>query len=103
MNERLVKTLIDLFAEIIYVNIYDIGAGIKINIPYVQGNVGPGKDTVPVSQKIFEELEFLCSKCDGFVLTGYFFTVKVHYEVSSLENLTTCHWLLHTFKQGTNT
>ena len=54
MDQLGLEIAVDLFAEEIYVNIYHIGLGVKINVPDPQGDIGPGNNAILISDEVLE-------------------------------------------------
>src|SRR5687767_10452486 len=67
MNKPGLKIFIQLFTQEVHIYINYIGLGIKINIPYVQRNIGPRYNPVLIADQVFEQLKFLGGKRNGFI------------------------------------
>ncbi len=81
------KVLFYLFPQKVHVDVDDVGFGIEVDVPDVDGYIDPGHHLVPVSDKVFEELKFLCSEGDVPPFAGDFFAIEVHNQIGDFEDI----------------
>ena len=60
----LLKIVVDLFAQVSYVNIHGVGASCIVKVPQIIFDHGPGKDLAFVAEQIFEQSKLLGGKSD---------------------------------------
>src|ERR1039457_2585003 len=81
MNEFLVYITVYLFTKVVYINIYDVGKGIKGIIPNMVRYHGPGSDLVGVPHEILKKSIFLGGKVNLLVFSPNFMGNRVKAKV----------------------
>ena len=81
MDQLFIKVTINLYPEIVYVNIYDIGIGIKILVPYIFEQSDTWEGNPLMSHEIFEQAVFFNGKVDVYVPPFGFSSIAVQYQV----------------------
>ena len=59
MDHFILKTAVNFIAQVIDIDINDIGEGVKINVPYMLGYHGAGDDIAGIAHQIFQQRVFL--------------------------------------------
>src|SRR6266516_4723738 len=68
MDEFLVRVAVNFLAEIVHVNIDDVGESIEGIIPYMVGNHGSGQDLVRIAHEVLQQPVFLGGEIDLLIL-----------------------------------
>ena len=85
MQQFFRMALVDLLSEVVDVDINDIRKCIKIIVPHMLGNHGPGQHLALVAHKILEEAIFFAGKVNLPASPVDFMTDQVEGEISDLK------------------
>src|SRR3981081_504554 len=64
VNQRLLRAVINLPAETLYIDVDDVGKGIEVLVPNVVGNLSAAQDLTLVKHQQLEQCIFLRSEFD---------------------------------------
>ena len=76
------EPLVHLVAEVGNVHVNDIGIGVKVNVPHVDGNGRTGDHLVFVAQQILQQLKLLGGEGNDPAFAAHLPAVEVHLQLS---------------------